>query len=285
MARSRVPPELAAVVFGLTSAASWGAGDFSGGLASRRAPLQAVLAWGQTAGVASIVAVALVAREPLAFSTSLLWASAAGAAGALGLAALYRGLAVGRMGVVAPVSAVLSAAIPVLAGAVVEGVPPWPKLVGFGVALAGIWLVAASEAPGSSGQSGLALALLAGAGFGGFLLLMRVAGEGGTFWPLAAARGTSAVLSTIALATSPVAKVPPRAAWPLVLLSGLLDAGGNAFFVLASQAGRLDVAAVLSSLYPASTVLLAAVFLRERLTRPQGAGVGAVLVAILLIAG
>jgi len=280
-----VSGDLAAVAFGLASACSWGAGDFSGGLASRRSPLLAVLAVGQAAGTASIVAVALLTGEPFVASAALGWAAAAGASGALGLAALYRGLAVGRMGIVAPVSAVLSAAIPVLAGALVEGLPPAAKLAGFALALGGIWLVAASDAPGGEGRRGLGLAVLAGLGFGGFLVLMHRAGAGGTFWPLAVARATSLTLVTAALAARPGPRGVSRAALPLVVLSGLLDAGGNGFFVLASQAGRLDVAAVLSSLYPASTVVLAALVLKERLSRPQLAGVAAVLAAIALIAG
>jgi drug/metabolite transporter (DMT)-like permease len=113
---------------------------------------------------------------------------------------------------------------------------------------------------------------------------MQRAAQGGTFWPLTAARGTSLALALgIALARRRAWR-PARDAVPLALLSGVFDAGGNAFFVLAAQAGRLDVASVLSSMYPASTVMLAALLLRERVTRPQGAGIAAVLAAIALIA-
>jgi drug/metabolite transporter (DMT)-like permease len=243
-----------------------------------------VLTVGQGASVALIVALALSAREPAPPAPAVAWAVAGGAAGAVGLAALYRGLAVGRMGIVAPVSAVLSAAIPVAVGALGEGIPPAPKLAGFALALAGIWLVAGAGERGGGG-AGLGLAVLAGLGFGGFLVLMDRAAQGGTFWPLAAARATALALAlAVALARRrPFAPAP--GALPAVLLSGVLDAGGNAFFVLASQAGRLDVAAVLSSMYPASTVALAALVLRERVSRRQGAGIAAVLGAIALIAG
>jgi drug/metabolite transporter (DMT)-like permease len=135
------------------------------------------------------------------------------------------------------------------------------------------------------GRAGLGLALVAGCGFGGFLVLMARGAQGGTFWPLAAARGTSLVLALSAAIASRRPWVPALPALPVVLLSGVLDAGGNAFFVLASQTGRLDVAGILSSLYPASTVLLAALLLRERVSRPQGVGIAAVLAAIALIAG
>ncbi|HEX9053217.1 MAG TPA: EamA family transporter [Anaeromyxobacter sp.] len=273
----------AAVLLGLASAASWGAGDFSGGLASRRAPVFGVLVLGQLAGTALIAATALLLGERAPRAAAIAWAVSAGASGAVGLAALYRGLAIGRMAVVAPVSAVLSAAIPVAWGMATEGFPPAARLAGFVLALAGIWLVARSGETGEGG-AGLALAILAGCGFGGFLVLMHRAVEGGTFWPLAAARATSAALALgVALARRGAWR-PAAAAVPLVLLSGVLDAGGNAFFVLAARSGRLDVASVLSSMYPASTVLLAAVVLRERVTRPQGAGIAAVLAAIALIA-
>jgi drug/metabolite transporter (DMT)-like permease len=274
---------VAAVLLGLTSAASWGAGDFTGGLASKRSPLLGVLALGQASGVTLIVATALFLREGSPSRTTLAWSIAAGAAGAVGLAALYRGLAVGRMAVVAPVSAVLSATIPVVWSVVAEGTPPAAKVAGFALALGGIWLIARAGPPGE-GREGLALAVLAGCGFGGFLVLMDRGAQGGTFWPLAAARGTSLGLALAAAAARGRARMPTRASVPLVLLSGVLDAGGNAFFIHATQAGRLDVAAVLSSMYPASTVLLAAALLRERVSRPQVAGILAVLGAIALIA-
>jgi drug/metabolite transporter (DMT)-like permease len=276
--------DLAAVLLGLVSATSWGAADFAGGLASRRAPVLGVLVLVQATGVTLIAATALLLRESAPPPVALAWAAAAGAAGAVGLAALYRGLALGRMAVVAPVSAVLSAAIPVAWGALAEGVPPASKLAGFALALGGIWLVARTG-PAGEGRGGIGLALLAGCGFGAFLVLMDRGAQGGTFWPLAAARGTSLLLALAVATARRRAWAPARTALPLVLLSGVLDAGGNAFFVLATQAGRLDVAAVLSSLYPASTVALAAGLLRERVSRPQGAGIAAVLGAIALIAG
>jgi len=178
----------------------------------------------------------------------------------------------------------------VLWGALSEGLPPAPKLAGFALALGGIWLVAGSggtgeAGPPGAGRQGLILALVAGTGFGGFLIFMHLGAQGGTFWPLAAARGVAFLLVLATALARGGAWVPARAALPLVLLSGALDAGGNALFVLASQLGRLDVAAVTASMYPASTVLLAAVVLRERVSRPQGVGIAAVLGAIVLIAG
>ncbi|WP_242346328.1 EamA family transporter [Anaeromyxobacter terrae] len=277
-------PSVAATLLGLASAVSWGAGDFTGGLASKRSPVLGVLALGQAAGVTLIVATALLLREVSPAPATLAWSTAAGASGAVGLAALYRALGEGRMAVVAPVSAVLSASIPVAWSALAEGMPPGSKLAGFVLALAGIWLIARAGPPGA-GREGLALALVAGCGFGAYLVLMDRGAQGGTFWPLAAARGTSLVIALVVAAARRRRWAPARPAAPLILLSGVLDAGGNVFFVLATQAGRLDVAAVLSSMYPASTVALAAGVLRERVTRPQSAGILAVLGAIALIAG
>jgi drug/metabolite transporter (DMT)-like permease len=279
-----MPSSAAAVLLGLASAACWGGGDFAGGLASKRSPVLGVVVVGQCAGVALVVAAALLLGERRPAPAAVAWAVAAGAAGGAGLAALYRGLAVGRMAVVAPVSAVLSAGIPVVWGALDEGMPPAPKLAGFVLALAGIWLVARAGPPGR-GREGLALALLAGCGFGAFLVFVHRGAQGGTLWPLAAARATTLSLGLAAALARRRPWAPPRSAAPLVLVSGALDAVGNASFVLATQAGRLDVAAVLSSMYPATTVLLAAGLLRERVSRPQGAGIVAVLGAIALIAG
>jgi len=184
----------------------------------------------------------------------------------------------------------VSAALPVIWGALSEGLPPAPRLAGFALALVGIWLVARSgEAgpPGAAGadRQGLLLALVAGVSFGGFLVFMHLAAQGGTFWPLAGARATATLLVLVTALVRGGTWRPTRAGLPLSVLSGVFDAGGNALFVLASQAGRLDVAAVTASMYPASTVLLAALVLRERISRPQGVGIAAVLGAIVLIAG
>jgi drug/metabolite transporter (DMT)-like permease len=277
-------PDLAAPLLGLAAATSWGAGDFCGGLASRRGPLLGVLAVTYLAGVGLVILAALVTGEPAPGLAALGWAAATGVAGTIGLAALYRGLAVGQMALVAPVSAVVTAAIPVAVALLVDGPPPPARLAGFGLALGGIWLVSRSGG-GAADRQGLLLGLTAGVAFGAFLLLMHRASAGGTWWPLAAARTTSLALVLAAAWLRRLPWAPPRPALGLAALTGVLDAGGNALFVLASQAGRLDVAAVVSSMYPVATVILAAALLGERVSRPQGAGIAAVLGAIALIAG
>jgi drug/metabolite transporter (DMT)-like permease len=187
------------------------------------------------------------------------------------------------MGTVAPLSAVLTAALPALFGVLTEGMPGALKLVGFGLALLGIWLIAGTGASVGA-RDGLGLALLSGCGFGMFFILVHRAGASAIFWPLAAARiGSLGLVLPIALGRRQFLRPDPRLLVP-VLLSGVLDVAGNVFFVLAGQAGRLDVAAILSSLYPASTVLLAALLLGERVMRVQVVGIVAAVAAIALIA-
>ena len=275
--------EFAAVVFGLASALSWGAGDFSGGLATKRAPVFGVLTIGHGVGLLLLILLALIWGEPIPSVTDLGWGLVAGLAGAVGLASLYSALAVGQMGMVAPLSAVLTAALPALFGAFTEGMPGALKLVGFGLALVGIWLVAGTGAPGGT-RDGLGLAVLAGCAFGIFFILMHRAGASAVFWPLVAARvGSLSLVLPIALGRRQLVR-PDRRLLVAVVLSGALDVAGNAFFVLAGQAGRLDVAAILASLYPASTVLLASLLLGERVMRVQLIGIVAALAAIALIA-
>ena len=275
--------EWAVIVLGLLSAASWGTADFCGGLATRRVHVFVVNATAQWVGLLGLVALALSRGEAWPSATTLAWAVGAGFGGAVGITLLYRALAVGQMGIAAPVTAVLSAGVPVLVGAALEGLPDAAQTVGFSLALVGVWAIARTQETGGR-PAGLPLALLAGLGLGAYLTLMSRAGaEGSLFWPLVVARAVSAaVLLSLVLWRRPDLGAARRV-WPIMLLAGALDAGGNTLFLLASQAGRLDVAAVLSSLYPAATVALAWLVLRERLTRPQTLGMLAVLAAVVLI--
>jgi drug/metabolite transporter (DMT)-like permease len=270
------------IVLGLLSALAWGGGDFSGGLATRRSPVFGVLVVAHGAGLALLVLLALLSGEPFPPWRDLAWGLAAGLVGGLGLAGLYHALATGQMGIISPVVAVMSAAVPALFAALVEGIPGGGQLLGFTFALFGIALV--SNPQGTSGRAqGLGLAFLSGLLFGGFLILIDQVSSEAVFWPLAAARIGSITLM-ISIVRSRRVPLPYRGQLPLVALAGILDVGGNACFVLAAQSGRLDVAAILSSLYPAVTVLLARGVLSERVTRLQTAGILAVLVAVPLIA-
>lgn len=274
---------LGAVTFGLLASLSWGASDFSGGLSARRVHVFGVITVSYAVGLALLVALALARSEPIPKGSDLVWGAAAGLAGVTGLTAQYRALAVGRMGIVAPVAAVLGTTIPVLFAAISEGLPGAGQLAGFALAIAGVWIIARPEVSGGR-PDGLGLAVLAGLGFGAFFILIDQVSEGAVFWPLVAARGMSFVMLALIVMASSVAWRPDRSALPVVIVAGVLDVGGNTFFLLAAQAGRLDVASVMSSLYPMVTVLLARLVLQEHVTRLQTAGIAAAVAAIPLIA-
>jgi drug/metabolite transporter (DMT)-like permease len=276
-------PGSVVILLGLASALSWGAGDFGGGIVTRRATLYGVVLGSQAVGAVIASTLFLVRGEPVPGPADVGWSVAAGVLGAIGVTMLYLGLARGRMGVVAPVTGVLAAAIPVTVGIVTEGLPN-PIVVG-GIALAVIAVVLVSRVPGTDGgPSGLGLALIAGVGIGLFNTTLAQVDERIAFGPLTIVRFTNALLiGGVILATRGGWRVPGRLV-PAVVLVGILDMGGNAAYLLATQAGELAVAATLSSLYPVTTVILAAVLLRERMTRDHGVGVLAALVAIGLIA-
>lgn len=275
-------PTFLTAIFALSAAAAWGAGDFTGGLAARRVGLFPTVLISYTVGLFVLVIMALVRIETLPPLADLLWGALAGLLGLAGLGCLLRGFATGRMGIVAPVSAVLATAIPVIFAALTEGLPRELQLLGFGLALAGIWLISRPEPLGGR-PAGLGMALLAGLGFGAFFIALGQIGQSAVFWPLVAGRlAACGLMGAFALVTRrPV--IPPRSPLGLLVLVGVLDVGGNLFFLLATQSGRLDVAAVLGSLYPAVTVSLAWLVAGEHLARLQLIGVTAAILAIVLI--
>jgi drug/metabolite transporter (DMT)-like permease len=278
------PSQLFSSILSLSSGAAWGAADFSGGVASKRANVLTVVWVAHGTGLLFMAALAIGFREPWPAGKALAWGAAAGLSGAVGLVSLYRSLAIGKMGVNAPVAAVITAVLPVVFGMWTQGFPGALQFAGFALALLAIWLIALPDGE-LVRPAGLGLATLAGVGFSGFLLFSRLAGTQTVYWPLAASRAASVVLITVLLLTRKPADWKPRAAVvPYMVISGVLDSAGNALFVIATHFGRLDVAAVLSSLYPTSTVLLAWVILKERASRMQLAGLFAAVVAVVLIA-
>ena len=266
----------------LATAAAWGAADFSGGFASKRAEVFRVVAVAHACGLVMMLALAWFSGEPVPPASTLWWGAAAGVTGAFGVAALYKGLAIGRMGVIAPVASVLTAVIPVIIGMATEGLPDRLQLAGFALALVSIWLIARPDGELDS-HRGLGLAILAGVSFGLFLACAKQAGHHGVFWPMTAARVASTALMLIIVTFSPRDPRPLLPNLIPILIAGVLDSGANALFVAATQHGRLDVAAVLSSLYPASTVVLARVLLKERISGMQGVGIAAALLSVALI--
>lgn len=272
----------AGIVWALVSAATWGTADFVGGFATRRGHAFQVLAIAATSGVVMLIALAAAFNEPMPSPADVMWAASAGLCGALGIASLYRGLAVGSAAIVAPTAGVITAAIPVLFNAATAGWPGAPQVVGFVVAAIGIWLVAQGSGQAQSRTAGLVAAILAGIGFGLFLVFIAQVNQALVFAPLAIGRTATMLVAGALLAAARV-PLPPRQVYPLALLAGVLDAGGNVFYLIARQDVRLDIAAVLSSFYPVATVALSRLVLHERVSPRQWAGAVACLVAVWLI--
>ena len=275
---------LLGIGYGLAAAASWGAGDCCGGLASRRTSVYGVVIVSQLVGLVLLAILAPILAEPLPTRTDVVWAAIAGIGGAVGLTALYHGLATGPMGVVAPIAAVVSVILPLSFSLFIEGLPTLPQLLGFGLALCAVWFITRSGGGSRIQVRDLALPVVAGLGFGVFFILIDHVSTTGVLWPLAAARGASVLALLVAVLLTRQQARPAASQMPLVLMTGLFDTGGNAFYALAARAGRLDIAAVLSSLYPAVTVILAWLILKERLSRLQGVGLVLALIAVSLIA-
>lgn len=276
--------ELLSVMASLAAAVAWGSGDFGGGLASRTFDALRVVILAQLVGTTVLLVIALVSGDPLPPWPLIIVAALAGLAGSVGLMLLYEALAIGPMGVVAPLAAAVSGALPALVGIVLEGWPGVTQLGGFVIALIAVWVISSPGEQAELSRRALVLAITAGAGFAVFLTVMARLGSYGTYWPLVTGRVASITL----LGALVLARSTPRTGgpipWALIVLAGLGDTAGNVFFVQAAQLGRLDVAAVISSLYPAATLLLARGFLDERLAPRQLVGVGLALVAIILIA-
>lgn len=270
------------IFLALMSAAVWGSGDFAGGLATRRSHQFQVLAMSALSGIVMLVMLAALFREASPSASSLIWAASAGLAGAIGIASLYRGLAIGSAATVAPTTAVITAVLPAIFSALTAGLPRISQLSGFALALAGIWLVARTPTRNEGPGSGLQLACLAGTGFGVFLILIAQVESALIFGPLAIARIATLALAFILMLARGI-PLPSPASNPTALLAGVLDAGGNVFYMLARQHIRLDVAAVLSSLYPVATVVLARLVSKEPITRTQWIGAAVCLAAVILI--
>ena len=281
-----------AYLLAIGSAALYGAADFLGGLASRQTNTIAIVVTSQGAGMAMLVLLFPLLPEASPSATDLLWGGTAGLTGGIGVALLYRGLAVGRMAVVAPTTAVCAVIIPVVTGVFFgERLAPL-TMFGIGLAILAIVLVSQQRVTASVDQSpatsrvvppGVGLALASGVAIGLFFLaLARTRAEAG-MWPLLAARAVSVSLfGVMAL----VSARPLRMAAPvarIAVAAGVIDMFANGLYLVATRYGALSVVVTLSSLYPASTVILARVALGERLNGWQIAGVACALAAVALI--
>ncbi len=256
-------------------------------MATRRAPAFLVVLVAQGIGLALAVGFALVTAAPLPPPEGLAWAFAGGTFGILALVAFYQGLAIGRMGIVAPVAGVLGASIPVIVGSLTQGLPSLLTSIGIVLAVASVALVSqpGDQPPAASDRRALALALLAGAGFGLFFVCMHQAGDGSPAWLVSGSRGASVVAIIVALVVlRPRAPAGDRRWIGIALLAGIFDVAGNGLFVAAVQTGALAIAAVTSSLYPITTVVLARVILGERFAHVHVIGIAAATAAVVCIA-
>lgn len=284
---------MAAIALGLASAVVWGTADFIGGLKSRQLALLTVMVVSQGAALVVLVAAAAIHGEPFPGAGILPWAALGAVAGTIGLAAFYRALSVGVMGVVAPISS-CAAAVPVVVGVAGGERPSALQLGGILVAIAGVAL--ASWAPGDEpplgerprgvgASTGVGLALVAALGFGFFFVGIDEASDRDLVWALLLTRAFSgAGLALAALVARPSFAMTAADARAVAAV-GLLDVSANALFAAASTLGLVSVVAVVSSLYPVTTILLARFLLGERLHRVQRAGAVVALAGVALISG
>jgi drug/metabolite transporter (DMT)-like permease len=275
-----------AALLALSAAVAYGVGDFLGGVAARRVPPSAVVLWSHIVGLSMLLTVAPLVGGDLT-ARSLTIGAGAGLLGGAGVALFYRGLAVGTMSVVAPVAALLSAAVPVVAGLGSGERPSAAALGGIALALGAVVLISREAphlAPSTRRGQALALAVAAGLGFGLFFVAIDAAGDGAGIWSLVGARVASVSLFVGLGAAKVTSAAVPRGALGAAIGCGLLDAGANVLYLLALDHGLLSVVSVLTALYPAGTVLLARYVLGERLSPVQRAGLGIAGAAAVLIA-
>jgi drug/metabolite transporter (DMT)-like permease len=284
-----------AVVLGLLAAITYGTADFFGGLSTKRNPMVRVVLLSQIAGFALLLVAVPFLPEGRFTAGAWVWGGLSGLAGAVGIGFLYRGLARGRMSVVAPTTAVVFAVVPVAFGLATGERPSALQLAGVAVALPAVALVSTSPeagapravagwAVGRLARAGVPEAVVAGLGIAAFAILLDRSGEGTGPWPLVAARIASVTVFLVAVLASRTAPRPVQGTLPAIVAAGVLDVTANLLYLLATRAGLLSIAVVLTALYPAATVVLARVVLGERLSLVQLVGLFLALVGVAAIA-
>jgi drug/metabolite transporter (DMT)-like permease len=278
---------VAAIALALVSSVSWGTGDFLGGLKSRSLPVLNVIVGSQVTGLTLLAIFVLVRGEGPPGGTFAVFGVLSAFAGVTGLAAFYRALAIGNMGVVAPISA-CAAVVPLVVGIATGDRPGALQGVGLALALVGVVLASREEVVGEGSQHrtarGAGLAMISALGFGFFFLAFDRASDGDVAWAMLVNRVTGVCLLLLAVV---VLRPPLRAGrrdLPMLAFIGTLDVGANATFGLAATKGLVSIVAVLGSLYPLTTVALAAIVLRERPHRLAQVGVAAALLGVALVA-
>ena len=279
-----------AYLLALGAALFYGGADFLGGLAARRISTILTVALSQCVGFVTLMV--MIPLLPAASPTrvDLMWGAAAGLSGGIGVALLYRALAIGTMAIVAPITAVCAVTVPVLIAVALGERPTALAAAGILLAIVAIALVSQGQSaepanPGRPATAGIGIALMSGISLGLFFFAFAQAGPDAGLWPLVAARGLSTVLFGAAILVTAQSVRMPSAVFGTIVVNGIVDMLANVFYLIASRSAPLSVVVTLASLYPASTVLLARLFLAERLTRRQTVGVGCALVAVLLIVG
>ncbi len=276
------------ILLSLATAAVFGTGDFFGGLATKRASVVQVIAGSHLVGLAGVVLASVALAESFD-ARDLALGAVGGVFGGIGVAFLYRRLAVGPMQIVAPLTAITSAVVPVTWGALIGERLSAVVWLGIAVGLVAIALVSYSDEPTATGQAVtvrvVGESLLAGCGFGALFILLDATDASSAPWPVVGARlATSLALTGLLVLRRESVLPPDRAVVALVVATGLFDTGANVGFLLATVRGELAVVAVLTSLYPIATAVLAAIVLGERMTRTQGFGFVGALGATALIA-
>jgi drug/metabolite transporter (DMT)-like permease len=272
-----------AVLLALFTAVSYGVGDFSGGMASRRATPLTVTATAHAVGLTGLLVVAALVGATQVRGVDLLLGGVGGVCGCIGVVLLYQGLSTGSMAIVSPISAVIAAAVPVTGGLIAGERPGGIALIGIVIALVAIVLVSRAGPMGRPAPGPLLAAVGSGIGFGLFFLCVSGIQEEAGLWPLVLARVVSL---TVAVSLAMIRRVPVVAPGPvfgLAVAAGLLDVTANVTFLLATQRGLLAVVAVIASLYPATTVVLAMSVGRERVSATQAWGLAAAAAALVLI--
>jgi drug/metabolite transporter (DMT)-like permease len=273
------------VILALAAAVAYGAADFLGGAASRKTSSARVVIVSQLAGLVLLLAALPLSGGRLA-GWDLIVGAACGVCGAFAITALYAAFATARMGIVSPITAVIATAIPVLAGLTFGERPSLVTEVGVAIALVAVALVSTNDETGrfSLNEPGVKLALLSGLGFGALLVLLSRGTHDSGLWLLVPMRVTSLLIMFVYMLVRAERPQVPRDVVATILLAGIVDMAANMFYVVATRAGMLIVIAVITALYPAATVLLARVVLKERLTRLQWSGVACAAAAVALIA-
>lgn len=277
----------------LTAALLWGAADFSGGMGvgaagGKTGSALRVVMLSHISSFSVLLAIVLLRHEPMPHGALLGWSLLAGFCVGIALTCFYMALSRGAMGASAAVSGLLAAAIPALVSMAVEGTPSILRIAGFLLAAVAIWMIAAGPSKQHAARSTMVLATVAGIGFGVYFVALRMANPLGVFMPMTLARvgslitcGLIFLFLTVRGTTGGGRITATTALW--ALSAGALDTTGNLLFIAATRAGRLDVAAVLASLYPASTIVLAGWLLHERLSRRQWMGMAIAGGAVLMI--